>query len=50
MNLLQMQMNALENERDSVNLKFEYASKQLEKLEKTNVVCAVKQFPSDFFF
>ncbi|KAI9354105.1 autophagy protein Apg6-domain-containing protein [Zopfochytrium polystomum] len=36
-NILQEQMKALEDERDSVTLKYEYAMKQLERLEKTNV-------------
>jgi beclin 1 len=32
-----MQLKGMQNERDSVNLKYDFAAKQLEKLEKTNV-------------
>ncbi|KAJ3196863.1 autophagy protein 6, partial [Dinochytrium kinnereticum] len=36
-NRLQSQLGSYENERDSITLKFDYASSQLEKLKKTNV-------------
>ncbi|KAI8850610.1 Atg6/Beclin [Chytridium lagenaria] len=36
-NRLQSQLSTYENERDSITLKFDYATVQLEKLKKTNV-------------